>query len=193
MVLSIVVLLMSVIFSAVVLHFRRKKLQATVDLATVENPGAAVHVKGRDIMDLLDLEYDDEMPKMAHSSNGDDMDEGDMDEDDMDEDGVRALTFTKKRRAELFSPEGTDTDAALAVIPATASEKASKAGESEHISTTTTALTLVPMDGSLMTCGQCGDSAPGENGSVDDADGGWYCNTCWRLQEEDANDGGAYV
>eukprot|EP00041_Stephanoeca_diplocostata_P018418 m.385396 g.385396 ORF g.385396 m.385396 type:complete len:179 (-) comp21008_c0_seq1:110-646(-) len=44
--------------------------------------------------------------------------------------------------------------------------------------------TLKEEEEKMMTCSQCGDEAPPANGSVDDEDGKWYCNVCWRVLDE---------
>lgn len=146
MVLSILVLLVAVIVSAVVLHIRRKRLYAAVELATVENP-AAIREKRRSLLELLDLEYDEEMPKEDRFA------------DDPYARGSRPLTFTAPPPSS--SPPQKPLSKVLIL---------SQSPE--------------PVTGDLAECGECGEEAPIENGSIDEADMTWYCNTCWRLQDE---------
>lgn len=151
MVISTLVLLVAVVIAACILHMRRKRLHEAVELATVENP-AAIREKRRSVLGLLDLEYDEEMPR-PHDAQ---LHLGDYEGEDDD------VPYAQGSRPLAFS-------AARPVAPPPTNK--------QH----------KPVASDLATCGECGDEAPIANGSLDEDDMQWYCNTCWRLQDEASN------
>lgn len=158
MVISIIVLLVSVLTSATVLYFRRRKLRR--DAVTLDSyvegyigqaPRRKMNLHRGGSMASIDMEYDDNREVLGI--------------------GVDGTPHTHSKSIEMVQSRNNPVP-----VPRVSLDRNSPVPPPRRFAQSA--------EDQMMSCAQCDTKAPLANGSVDESDGKWYCNVCWRVLDE---------